>query len=111
MLDVVEKKYLAKDVFGVAQSDIKEEFRKAFVAKLAGIVDYKQGEEFFWSKSGFTTVTIEFVESISVVKVRHYNSHDKKRNMEYLYKDGHLQTVRHFNIDGSVRFEEEWSNG
>jgi hypothetical protein len=64
-------------------------FRDAYIAKLTGIVEYKNDKQIWWKDDEGNKITIEFVDnSISKVIVKFYNN--SCPGLVHYYHDCHL---------------------
>ena len=87
------------------------DFKAAYVAKLAGIVKYKNEKEIWWEDSYNHLITIEFIDNSSTIAtVRKYKK-DGSLWLEMEYKDGvkHGKWTRH-DYNGTV-MEDKYENG
>ena len=89
----------------------QQDFKNAFIAKLSGIVGYKNENEIWWEDNG-TRITIEFLnDSASFVKVReYYKSGNKQWGADYQNGKLHGEYIEWFN-NGNKESEAFYQNG
>lgn len=86
--------------------------KDAYIAKLSGIVEYKNDKEMWWESFIGTMFTIEFIEnSIDNAIIRSYHANDQVYQIMPL-KNGvaHGKFIVFFG-DGSVHWEDDYENG
>jgi len=89
----------------------QQDFENAFIAKLSGIVEYKNENEMWWEDNEHK-VTIEFLnDSAFSAKVREYYKNGNIR-WEYDYRNGklHGKYIRWYE-NGNKQWEYDYQNG